>query len=176
MGSDTALLIIDVQVGFIEGYPSVYNAANILQRIRDLIARGRSANIPIIYVEHATDPEIDGPIHPDVTPSEGDLVVQKHTPDAFYQTPLQKVLEAIGVKSLIIAGFQTELCIDTTVRRAWSMEYDVTLVEDTHSTFTLDKAALTAPQIIDHHTRILREFATVKQADEIQFENLRNED
>ncbi len=169
MGSDTALLIIDVQVGFIEGDPSVYNAANMLQRIRDLITRGRAANIPIIYVEHASDPGVDGPIHPDVMPHEGDVVVQKHTPDSFYHTSLQEELKTRGIKALIIAGFQTELCIDTTVRRAWSMGYDLTLVEDAHSTFTFDKAALTAPQIIAHHTGILREFATVKKADEIQF-------
>ncbi len=173
MGSDVALLIIDVQVSFIEGDPSVYNAANMLQRIRDLIARGRAANIPIIYVEHATDPDIDGPIHPDVVPREGDVVVQKHTPDSFYHTPLQEELESKGIKALVVAGFQTELCIDTTVRRAWSMGYNVTLVEDAHSTFTFDQAALTAPQIIAHHNGILREFASVKKADEIQFEDLR---
>jgi nicotinamidase-related amidase len=169
VANDVALLIIDVQVEFIEGDPAVHDAANMLKRIQSLIAKARTANVPILYVEHVEDPEEFGPIHPQIAPQEGDIVIQKLTPNSFYQTPLQQELERKNIKKLILAGFQTEYCIDTTCRHAWSLGYDVVLLMDAHSTFTSDYSPLHAEQIIAHHTNVLSAFATVMSATDIQF-------
>jgi nicotinamidase-related amidase len=53
-------------------------------------------------------------------------------------------------------GLQTELCVDTTVRRACTLGYRITLVADGHS--TLDNGVLTAAQIIAHHNATLANF------------------
>jgi len=99
------------------------------------------------------------------------VVVQKRHPDAFQDTNLQRQLEAKGIARLIITGIQTEYCIDTTCRRAYSLAYDVTLVKDAHSTWDTDR--LTAPQIIAHHNNVLSGwFAQLKEASEIYFDNL----
>jgi hypothetical protein len=57
------------------------------------------------------------------------------------------------------------------VRRAYSLEYDVTVVEDAHTTY--DTKILKAPQIIAHHNLIFGgRFAKLKRADEIDFKKL----
>ena len=54
---------------------------------------------------------------------------------------------------LVICGFQSEFCVDTTTRRALALGYPVTLVADGHS--TLDNSVLTAAQIAAHHNETL---------------------
>jgi nicotinamidase-related amidase len=101
----------------------------------------------------------------------GELIVHKRTPDSFNDTTLQAVLESRGIRKLIIAGLQSEWCIDTTVRHAYSLKYNITVVEDAHSTY--DTKILKAPQIIAHHNSIFGgEFAKLKKAEEIEFKKL----
>jgi nicotinamidase-related amidase len=94
------------------------------------------------------------------------VVVQKHHPDAFQDTNLRRELESKSIERLIITGIQTEYCVDTTCRRAYSLGYDVTLVKDAHSTWSTDH--LTAPQIIAHHNAVLGGwFAELKEMIEL---------
>jgi nicotinamidase-related amidase len=98
----------------------------------------------------------------------GDIVIQKNTPDAFYKTNLCEKLESKGIRNLIVAGLQTEYCVDTTCRRAFSLGYNVTLVKDAHSTW--DTSILSAEQIIEHHSSVLSGFfVTLKNEKEIMF-------
>jgi nicotinamidase-related amidase len=176
MPTDVALLVIDVQMfGFGEDSP-VYAGESLIARIGDLIARARDAGVPIIYVQHCgAKGEIDEPgapaweIHSAIAPAKGEPVVQKRHPDAFQETTLREELESRGIKRLVLAGMQTEYCVDTTCRRAYSLGYDVTLVSDAHSTW--DTEHLTAPQIIAHHNATLGGwFAKLKAASDIPFE------
>lgn len=159
MNSDTALLVIDVQVAMFAEDDPVYDGANLLEKLKTLIARAREAGIPVIYVRHAEEgsPMAYGlptwQIHPEIAPQEGDLVVDKRFPDSFMQTRLKPELEARGIKKLIVSGLQTEYCVDTTCRAAFNLGYDLTLVKDAHSTWP--NSVLTAPQIIAHHNRTL---------------------
>lgn len=59
------------------------------------------------------------------------------------------------------------MCIDTTVRSAFSHRYEVFLIEDAHS--TMDSEILKAPQIIAHHNDTLQSFSTLKKAEEFEF-------
>jgi nicotinamidase-related amidase len=179
MENRTALLIIDMQLGNIEESPPVYGAGDLLSKIGALVAKARAVGASIIYVQHC-GPEgaIDQPgtpgweIHPAVAPIEGDAVVQKHHPDAFQDTSLQRELESRGIERLIITGIQTEYCIDTTCRRAYSLNYSVVLVMDAHSTWGTDQLA--APQIIAHHNEVLGGwFVKLKEASEIEFRTSR---
>src|SRR6185312_3442686 len=131
--------------------------------INKLIAKARASNMPVIYVQH--DGEKGGPlevgtagweIHSAIKPGYDDLIVRKRASDSFFETTLQKELESRGIKNLVVAGCQTEYCVDTTVRRAISVGYDVTLVGDAHT--TIDNRVLTAAQIIAHHNGLLDGF------------------
>lgn len=162
MRSNTALLIIDVQIGLIDGLPA-YRGAEVVQRIASLAATARTAGVPVIYVQHdgqpghRLEPNTPGwPIHRDIAPQTGDLVLHKRYCDSFFETALQAELQERHIARLVIAGCMTEYCIDTTSRRAVSLGYDVTLVKDAHS--TADNEQLTAAQVIAHHNELLDGF------------------
>jgi nicotinamidase-related amidase len=177
VSTKTALVLIDVQLGMFDESDPVYNGDELLGRIMALIGRARQSGIPIIYVQHDGGGENhplrpDKPgwaLHPAIAPSAGDVVVRKCHPDAFQETGLQGVLEQRGLTHLVVAGIQTEFCVDTTCRRAYSLGYQVTLVQDAHSTW--DAGQLNAAQIIAHHNQTLGDwFVSLKPADEVQFE------
>ncbi|WP_105616118.1 cysteine hydrolase family protein [Vallitalea okinawensis] len=172
---NSALVIIDVQVGIfnIANYP-IYNEKELLENIKKLIMEAREKEIPIIYVQHHHD---EGGIlqygsevwqvHQDIKPKEGDIIVHKNKPDSFQDTTLKDELEQRNISHLIMTGLQTEYCVDTTCRRAFSLGYDVSLVKDGHSTID---STLKASQIIEHHNKVLGDwFADVKLTEEIKF-------
>lgn len=177
MSNDRALIVIDVQVGMFESplIPPVYNGQELLAKVSDLIRKARSAGVPIIYIQHnggkghsLEQGKAGWFIHPSIAPMEGDVVIQKQKSDSFYNTRLQEELEKRDIKKIVIAGIQTDYCVDTTCRRAHSLEYDITLVKDAHSTWGTE--VLSAPQIIAHHNYVLGgSFVMLKSADEVDF-------
>jgi len=167
MTDNTALLIIDVQEGFFD--EDLYEADKLIKKLQNLITKARTENVPIIFVRHDRNLEHDGDIHPDIYPQDGDIVVSKMESDSFFNTTLQDELSKRDIKKLVIGGLQTEYCVDTATRRAFSMGYEPILVEDAHSTMNYDDAALSAAQIIAHHTNVLRGYAKILPADEIVF-------
>lgn len=169
---DTALLLIDVQLNMFEPEP-VYRAAELLVTWRDLLDRARAGGAAVLFVRHngpagaENEPHSPGwAIHPQLAPRPGEAILDKYRPDAFYQTELAAVLAERGIRRLIIAGMLTETCVDATTRRANSLDYEVTLVADGHST---SAGVLPAAQIIAHHNAVLRAFADVRPAAEIDF-------
>jgi nicotinamidase-related amidase len=80
---------------------------------------------------------------------DADIRLRKTASDSFHQTDLDAALKRLGVRRLVICGFQSEFCVDTTTRRALALGYEVLLVDDGHS--TLDNEVLTAAQISRHH-------------------------
>ena len=91
--------------------------------------------------------------------------MQKTQRDSFYNTNLKEILDGLGIKKLIVAGMQTEFCVDTTCRIAYSSGYELTLVKDAHTTF--DSPVLPAEQIISHHNGVLKGIAGLKTTKEI---------
>ncbi len=180
MGSDLAVLVIDVQMAFFSKGSKVlaYNGVEYLARMRKVIEKARKAGVPVIYVLHdgakgsPWEPGTpDHQIHPDIAPEPKELVVHKPTPDAFYRTNLKEELDRRGIKKLVMLGIQSDWCVDTTVRRAYSLEYQNWVVEDAHTTF--DTPILNAPQIIAHHNSIFAgRFASLVKAADIDFKKL----
>ena len=158
MATDTALLVIDMQVGNVG---AAYEREALVARLAGLVAAARAAGTPVVFIQHEDDwlrpgmPEwqfLDA-----LAPAAGELVIRKRASDAFYETPLREELAARGVRRLIVTGVQTELCVDATCRRAASEGFDVTLVADGHTTD--DSPTLPAAQIIAHHNRALAQLA-----------------
>jgi nicotinamidase-related amidase len=167
-----ALLIIDVQNAMFAESNPIYDGEKLLDNLKELISKARTSNIPVIYVQHNDEEFITGThpweIHHSIAPNKGEVVIQKSTPDSFHKTDLNQHLKASQINHLIIAGNQTEYCVDTTCRRAFSLGYNVTLVKDAHRTW--DSNALSAQQIIDHHNQVLgNAFVALKKAEEIDF-------
>ncbi|MGE7852061.1 cysteine hydrolase family protein [Bacillus paramycoides] len=161
-----ALIVIDVQAGMYTAGMPVHNGEKLLETLQELIQECRSNSILVIYVQH-NGPEdhplekgTDGwKVHAAIAPQEGDSIVEKTTPDSFNKTNLNEVLQEKGIEHVIISGMQTQYCVDTTTRRAFSEGYKVTLVSDAHSTFDTD--VLRAEDIVKHHNVVLGSFADV---------------
>jgi nicotinamidase-related amidase len=155
----TALLIIDVQRSMFEAAP--WQADRLIGRIVRLIAAARQAAAPVVFVrDRRVEP--DGRLHPDLDARPDDLHIEKNFCDAFLDTALDAKLRTQGVEKILVAGLQTDFCVDTTCRRAASLGYKVNLVGDAHSTYDHDH--LRAEQIVAHHNHILRRFAAGKGA------------
>ncbi|GLX70470.1 cysteine hydrolase family protein [Paenibacillus glycanilyticus] len=176
MSKETALMVIDVQVGmymFPEEYP-VFEGEQLLERINLLLAKARENETPVIFVQHNEDEE--GPlatrspgweIHPALVQAAGDLIVQKFEPDAFHETNLQQELEARGIKKLVLTGMQTDYCVNATCWRAVDLGYEVTVVADAHSTF--GQGGRTAEQIIAEHNEAFGQIAVLKETAALEF-------
>ncbi|MFL0403482.1 cysteine hydrolase family protein [Bacillus nitratireducens] len=161
-----ALIVIDVQAGMYTAGIPVHNGEKFLETLQELIGECRSNGIPVIYVQHngpkdhPLEKGTDGwKVHAAIAPQEDDSIVEKTTPDSFNKTKLNKVLQEKGIEHVIISGMQTEYCVDTTTRRAFSEGYKVTLVSDAHSTFDTDVSR--AEDIVKHHNVVLGSFADV---------------
>ena len=182
----SAVVVIDVQEGILDGIAGSRLLETemaldaMVWRIAALIGEARRAGIPVLYVQHEgsvghrLEPGSAGfPIREEIAPKSGEVVVHKRYCDAFFETSLQDELEKVGAEHLVMAGCMTQYCIDTSVRRAVSVGYDVTLIADGH--MTGDAGGLTFEQIIAHHNAVLDWFdagahvVRVKSAAEIQF-------
>jgi nicotinamidase-related amidase len=154
----SALLIIDVQRILCTGEEAAFDIDRVMQNINAVSEKARAAGLPVVVIQH----EDNGPMEYGtdewqladalvVQPT--DLRVRKTTPDSFHKTELQDLLQARGIDRLLVCGLQSDFCVDTTVRRALALGYEVTLVADAHS--TVDNGVLTAAQITAHHNRTL---------------------
>jgi nicotinamidase-related amidase len=160
MVMNRALLIIDMQVCHLPVDDPPYRAQEVLEVDQWLIEKARASGVPVIFVQHCGaqgsryEPGTPGwQFHPLLEPRDGETVVQKRHPDSFQDTDLRDVLVSKGIGKLIVAGMRSEMCIDTTVRRAYSLGYEVELVSDGHTTWSTP--VLAGERIVAHHNHVL---------------------
>jgi len=157
-----ALLIIDVQRGLFE--PAPHEGYAVMERINSLAERARAAGVPVVYVQHETRTGAlahgtDGwRLAHGLQPREGDHFVRKTTPDSFLRTDLADKLTSWGTEQVVICGYASEFCVDTTTRRAAALGYPVVLVADAHTTH--DKPHMGAAQIRAHHNATLPDISS----------------
>jgi len=144
-----ALLMIDVQREyFAEQSPlRIPDGPLVLGKLRTLVEACRETDLlPIVHVRHEEAPgapvfDSSGPLvetMPEVAPRGIEPTVVKHSPGAFTKTELSAVLAQLNVNCLVIAGFMTHMCCDTTARQA--QERGMSVVFLTDGTATRDLA------------------------------------
>lgn len=150
-----ALIVIDMQVGLLDGGPK-RDLADVIGRINRLAAAIRARDGKVIWVQHCgpagTAFEPGQPAWhflPELQRQESDVVVQKTLNDAFAGSDLQATLQRLGVDRMLIAGWATDFCVDTTLRSAVSRNYNVVAVNDAHT--LADRPHLDAANVIGHH-------------------------
>ncbi|MFH8532347.1 cysteine hydrolase family protein [Streptomyces tendae] len=135
MPPTTALLVVDMQNTTVA---MAHRAAETVAAIAGLSERARAAGVPVVTVRQQDAGMVPGTegwqVVPELAPREGEPVVDKTTPDSFLGTDLDAVLTARGVTEVIVTGFATEVCVDTTARQALSRGYDLVVVADGHTT------------------------------------------
>ena len=169
-----ALLIIDVQNGFFsDPEEPVYHENQLIHNINQLIDSFRNKKKPVIFARHLDEDLVKGTkpweVFTKVHSKPEDIYIDKTTPDSFLNTDLLNVLKSHNIGSVVIAGLQTDYCIDTTCRSAFGKGIPAVLVSDAHSTY--DNSFMTADKIIEYHNKIIgRWFAKLKTTDEIMNE------
>jgi len=151
----TALLVIDVQEEYFDrtGPAFVAEAADRLGAVNDLIAAFAGVHAPVVYIRHAHRPNgadvgrmgdfasedeedafVEGTprvaFHAGLTVPDDPIVVTKTRYDAFLGTDLDGILRTLGVTTVVITGFMTSFCCDTTARSAQGRDYGTLFVED----------------------------------------------
>lgn len=157
-----ALLVIDTQAALFDPAPRPAEADAVIARIDALAARARAAGAAVVFVQHEQAEDSGGPLvhgsagwqlQAGLRVEGGDALVRKTTPDAFLRTDLADKLLASGATELVVCGYATEFCVDTTVRRAAALGFPVTLAADAHTTH--DKPHAGAAAIRAHHNATL---------------------
>ncbi|HZG17503.1 MAG TPA: cysteine hydrolase family protein [Candidatus Bathyarchaeia archaeon] len=140
----TALLLVDIQNDYFKGGRNeLSNMDKAITHAQEALSLFREKSLPIVHIqcilleENATFflPDTEGiKIHERVNPQADEKVIVKHTPDSFFQTELQKHLESINVTRLVICGMMSHICIDSTVRTAHRLGYEVILLSEACTT------------------------------------------
>jgi nicotinamidase-related amidase len=155
----TALLIIDVQHGLFAPAPAPFEADAVIERINRLADKARASSSPVIFIQHERESGFlafgsEGwQLPAGLTVVGTDIKVRKTTPDSFLRTDLAEVLATHGVQQLVVCGYASEFCVDTTTRRAAALGFPVTIAADAHTTH--DKAHASGAQIRAHHNATL---------------------
>jgi nicotinamidase-related amidase len=154
-----ALVLIDIQMDYFPGgRMALFGAEAAAENAARLLRRFRERGWPLFHVRHVSTrpgatfflPGSDGvQIHPAVAPRAGEPVLEKHFPNAFRGTTLETELRSRGVDRLVVAGMMTHMCIDTSVRAAEGLGFQVDLAYDACATRGLrfGEAEIAAPEV-----------------------------
>lgn len=152
---NTALVVIDVQNGVVEG---AYERDAVVANIAKLIDNARQAGTPVVWVQHSDEGLERGSeaweYVPELTRDESEALVHKSYADSFEDTDLEDVLAKAGVGRLLVAGAQTDECIRSTIHGAFTRGYDVTLVGDAHTTEDASPWGAPTPDKVIAHTNL----------------------
>lgn len=154
------LLVIDIQnFYFAGGRIPLVGSVEASLKAKSLIETFRTRKLPIIHIQHmpegierfepgVTDPQYA--IHPNVAPIAGEPVLVKHFANSFRETRLAAVLKESNIKTLVVAGMQTHMCVEAAVRAGADLGFDVVLVEDACATRDLKFRDTTVPAASVH--------------------------
>lgn len=153
----TALIVIDFQNEYFSGKMPIPDGLKALNKSKTLVNFAHQHKIPVYFVRHIGP--ANGPLfaegskfaefHKDLQPSSADTVITKATPSSFVGTELDKDLKQKGIKTLIVAGLMTHMCVSSTARDAVPLGYSVIIPEDATATRDL---ATWDHKVIDHAT------------------------
>jgi nicotinamidase-related amidase len=180
--AQAAVLIIDVQVGLFCTTPPPFEASEVIARINSVVSKARAAGVPVIFVQNDGPPQgnwlvpntADWQLHSELDRHENDAIIRKTTGDAFYCSDLERTLRESGTQELVLMGYATDFCIDSTLRNAASKEFELFVISDGHT--TNDAPMLKAHLIRDYFNWVWSDSLSpfgihLLTAAEIQFRN-----
>jgi nicotinamidase-related amidase len=148
----SALLVIDVQVNVVK---DAYERDTKVANMATAVAKARAASVPVIWVRHSAE---DLPLNShgwqivaELLPLAGEPIIEKKYRSSFVETNLESVLAGLKVSHLYICGAETNNCVRHTSMSALEYGYDMTLIEDAHTTtsFEWDGFVMDAARTID---------------------------
>jgi nicotinamidase-related amidase len=151
----TALLVVDVQNGVVDG---AHGRDTVVANVGKLVEKARRAQVHVVWVQHA-DEELERgsdawQLVPELARDGDEPLVEKAYGDAFEGTDLEEVLAGLGVGRLVVAGAQTDMCIRSTLHGALARGYDAMLVSDAHTTEDQTAWGAPPPEAVIAHTNL----------------------
>ncbi len=155
--SRMAIIVLDMLNDFVTGDLKTERAARIVEPIKKLVESARKHGVPVIYsndahlsidfevVEkwgpHAIKGTLGAQVIPELAPAKNDFVVEKRVYSGFYETGLDSLLrslyQGIGVKTVILVGVHTHICVRHTAASAFYRGYKIVVPSDAVEAFTL---------------------------------------
>ena len=142
--ADSALILIDCQNTYTRGVMELEGVQPALDEAAALLERARTAGIPVIHIQHDDGPgslyDVDGEsgaIVAQVAPRDAEPVVIKNYPNSFFKTELDGLLKTVDASHLVLAGFMTHMCVNSTARGAFNLGYAPTVVAGATATRAL---------------------------------------
>jgi len=152
---NTALVLIDIQMDYFPGGTMELSGAQAAAaKAGRALEWFREKGWPVVHIQHlAARPDATfflpgtagADFHPYVAPQGKEVVVTKHFPSSFRETPLKNTLDQAGVKRLVIAGSMTHMCVDATTRVAFDLGFECVLLADACATRDLTFGHVTVP-------------------------------
>jgi nicotinamidase-related amidase len=140
---DAALLLIDVQVGVDDlthwgGVNGRRNNPEAETTMLNLLSKWREQGLPVAFTRHDSVEDRSplklnlpsGDLKPGFSIADGDISIIKNVNSGFVGTSLHEEFRDRGITRLVIVGFFTNMCVETTVRMAGNMGYDTYLVPE----------------------------------------------
>jgi nicotinamidase-related amidase len=157
-----ALLVIDVQNEYFSGALPVTYPEHSLQRITQAIDAANEAAIPVVLIQHA---ETEGTIfskgsaawqlHPEIAQRKHEILIEKNLPGSFTGTPLEAWLREHGIDTVVVSGYMTQMCCDTTARQASHLGFTVEFLSDATATLEFSNSEGTVDAQHLHNTTLI---------------------
>ncbi|MGQ9641025.1 MAG: cysteine hydrolase family protein, partial [Candidatus Bathycorpusculaceae bacterium] len=156
---NAAVIIIDMLRDFVTGELKCERAQRIVPNLKRLVEAARKHNIPVIYSNDAHYPQdhevvqrwgkhaIKGTkgaeVIPELAPSAKDYIVEKRAYSGFFETGLDPLLRSLykgeGVKTVILCGIHTNICVRHTAADAFFRGYKIIIAKDGVEAFTQEE-------------------------------------
>jgi nicotinamidase-related amidase len=139
-----ALLLIDIQNDYFPGGEmELVGIKQASAKAAEALQKFRESRQPLVHVRHVFPsdsapffrPNTEGAeIHPSVAPLSSETVITKNHVNSFHQTDLRTLLDAMGVKELVIVGAMSHMCVEGTTRAAADLGYKCEVIHDACAT------------------------------------------
>lgn len=163
LDSNTALVLIDLQKMIVSRPVAPHSATEVLGQAAKLVDAFHKAGKPVVIVNVVPAPRPDmradakmpamqwkdeyAEIAPEIDVRPEDILITKHTWNAFYNTGLDEKLKERGITGIVLAGISTSIGVEGTARAAFERGYNISFAEDAMT----DMAA----SAHEHTTRII---------------------
>lgn len=175
LNSKTAVVVVDVQNDYCHPEGALPRAGcdisgipGMLGQLQKLLISAKEHQVPVIYIqtlhESATDSEAWttrssgrsasvcrvgswGAEFYEVTPTQDDIIVNKHRYSAFVNTRLDSVLKTLKIETLIMTGVSTNVCVESTARDGFMLDYHIVLAEDACASYSRTAHEMTMENI-----------------------------
>lgn len=145
-----ALLVIDVQNEYFTGKLPVTYPENSFENIIIAMDSANKNKVPVLLIQH-TNPGKDSftfregshewEIHEKVLKENYDKIIEKNLPGSFTGTELELWLKENHIETVVISGYMTQMCCDTTARQAMHLGFNVEFLGDATGTMDISNSA-----------------------------------